>query len=181
MKNLRLAGVHDLLYLYSVHRKSFTKWSNHRILIFHSDLFLKMHVVTIYECDYTRGLDWWIGFTDDLNTPLRTTSNYSANANLHTLQITTAPATLFSACCVFNNHSLATASNSGDSSSSRAHVVSVRRIVRNWTVNSTIAPSLLSLPCRAQLNCQASMTHSLTNHFTSLNWTALSRPGVLAL
>jgi hypothetical protein len=32
------------------------------------------------------------GFTDHLNTPLGTTSNYSAIANLHISQITTAPA-----------------------------------------------------------------------------------------
>jgi hypothetical protein len=32
----------------------------------------------------------------DLLTPLRTTSNYSATADLHTLQITTTPAKSFS-------------------------------------------------------------------------------------
>jgi hypothetical protein len=36
------------------------------------------------------------GFTDHLYTPLGTTSNYSAIANLHTLQITTAPPKPFS-------------------------------------------------------------------------------------
>jgi hypothetical protein len=35
------------------------------------------------------------GFIDHLCTPLGTTGNYSATANLHTLQITTAPAKLF--------------------------------------------------------------------------------------
>jgi hypothetical protein len=34
----------------------------------------------------------WIGFIDHLYTPLGTTSNYSATANLHTLQITAARA-----------------------------------------------------------------------------------------
>jgi hypothetical protein len=61
------------------------------------------------------------GIIDHLYTPLGTTSNYSAIANLHNLQITTAPLKLFPACCVFNSLSLATASNSGDSSVSRAH------------------------------------------------------------
>jgi hypothetical protein len=81
------------------------------------------------------------------------------------------PLSLFPACRVFNSRFLATAS--------RAHVVTIRRISRNWTlVNSTIAPSLLSLECRAQLNCQPS-TNSFTNqllHFTSLSWTANWQP-----
>jgi hypothetical protein len=50
------------------------------------------------------------GFIDHLHTPLGTTSNYSAIANLHTLQITTPDATPFPACCAFNSRSLATAS-----------------------------------------------------------------------
>jgi hypothetical protein len=98
-------------------------------------------------------------------------------------------------CCVFNSCSLAMASNNGYSSASSAHVVTVRRIFCNWTlstVNWTTAPSLLSLPCTAQLNCQPSnnwvpgwwplhinppsllFTGWLTTqlrHFTSLNWT----------
>jgi hypothetical protein len=36
-----------------------------------------------------------MGFIDHFYTPLGTTSNYSAIANLHTLQITTAPAKAF--------------------------------------------------------------------------------------
>jgi hypothetical protein len=50
----------------------------------------------VCKSDYRRGLDWWIGFIDHLYTPVATTSNYSALANLHTLQITTAPAKPFS-------------------------------------------------------------------------------------
>jgi hypothetical protein len=65
------------------------------------------------------------------------------------------PLSLFPACCVLNSLSLVTASNGGDSSASRPRIVTVRQISRNWTpVNSTIAPSLLSLPWKAQLNCQ---------------------------
>jgi hypothetical protein len=55
--------------------------------------------------------------------------------------------------------SLATASNSGDSSTSREDVLPVQRIFFNWTlsiINSTIASSLLRLPCRARFYCQAS-------------------------
>jgi hypothetical protein len=73
-------------------------------------------------------------FIDYLWTPLGATSNYSATANLQHSQITTAPAKIFAACCVFNSRSLATASSGGDSSASRAHVITVRRISRNWTI-----------------------------------------------
>jgi hypothetical protein len=76
----------------------------------------------------------WIGGLDlltHLYTPLGTTSNYSATANLHNSQITTAPTKPFPACCVFNSRSLASGSNSGDFSVSRAHVITVRRISRN--------------------------------------------------
>jgi hypothetical protein len=46
------------------------------------------------------------------------------------------------------------------------------------TVNRTTAPFLLSLPCRAQLNCQPSLgrTHSLTKYFTSIHPTELHSP-----
>jgi hypothetical protein len=70
-------------------------------------------------------------FIDHLYTPLGTTSNYSAIADLQSLQITTAPANSFPAFYVINSRSLATASSSGDSSASRAHVVTIRRIFRN--------------------------------------------------
>jgi hypothetical protein len=61
-------------------------------------------------CDYRRGLDW--------KTDLLATINYSATANLHYSQITTALAKPFPASYVFSR-SLATASNSGDSSAPR--------------------------------------------------------------
>jgi hypothetical protein len=49
-------------------------------------------------------------------------------------------------------------SNSGDTSASRTQVLRSQPPMKNSlsTNNSTIAPSLLSLPCRAQLNCQPS-------------------------
>jgi hypothetical protein len=98
----------------------------------------------------------------DLLTPytrLGTTSNYSAIANLHTLQFTDANTKSSPACTVFNSRFLVTDVNSWDSSFSRAQVLLVQRISRNRTPsipNSTIAPSLLSLTCWAQQNCQPS-------------------------
>jgi hypothetical protein len=62
------------------------------------------------------GLD--IGFIDYFNIWRMTTLNYSAIADLHTLQITRAHRLVFSVCCVFTNRYLIMASNSGDSSAS---------------------------------------------------------------
>jgi hypothetical protein len=60
------------------------------------------------------GLD--IGLIDHLRTQLGTTSNYSAVANVRTLQITTAHAKYYPTCYVSTGRFLVTASNSGDSS-----------------------------------------------------------------
>jgi hypothetical protein len=86
------------------------------------------------------------GFTDHLYTRLVSTSNYSATANLHNSQIITAPAKPFPACCVFTSLSLATASNSGDSSASRAHAIPYCPPSHNW-----LRPLLITSqhrPCR---------------------------------
>jgi hypothetical protein len=115
--------------------------------------------VTIYVFEYRRDVDWWIGFIDHLCTPLGSTSNYSAVANLHTLKITAAPAKPSRACRVFNSvlcqrlltleilHLPAlTPLQSGE--------YPVAELLS--TVNSTIVPTLLSLPCRARLIFQPS-------------------------
>jgi hypothetical protein len=49
------------------------------------------------------------------------------------------------------------------------------------TVNPSISTSLLSLPCRARLNCQLSteLSHLPTNYFTSLIWTASAKVKVM--
>jgi hypothetical protein len=59
-----------------------------------------------------------IGFIEHFYTQLVTTRNYSAIANSHTLQFTTARTYVFSSCCVFTNRFLVTASNGGRSPSS---------------------------------------------------------------
>jgi hypothetical protein len=54
------------------------------------------------------------------------------------------PLSPFPGCCVFNSCSLATAYNSGDSSASRTHVVTLRRISRNRTLSAGLGSSLYS-------------------------------------
>jgi hypothetical protein len=64
---------------------------------------------------------FWIGdwiYSTLIHTQFVITSNFSAIANIHTLQINTAHAKFFPAGCVFTSRFLATASNSGDSSAS---------------------------------------------------------------
>jgi hypothetical protein len=68
--------------------------------------------------DYRRGFGLDIVFIDHLYTQPRTTINYSAIANLHNSQISTAPTKSFPACCVFTSRSLVAASSSGNSSAS---------------------------------------------------------------
>jgi hypothetical protein len=57
-----------------------------------------------------------------------TTNTYSITANL---QNSLTPAKPFAACCVFTSCSLATASNSGNSSASHAEVLSSQTPVQN--------------------------------------------------
>jgi hypothetical protein len=75
------------------------------------------------------------GFIDHLHSPLVTTSNYSATANLHTLQFTAVNTKSSLARSVFNSRFLVTDVNSGYSSASLAQVLPVRRISRNWTLS----------------------------------------------
>jgi hypothetical protein len=95
----------------------------------------------------------------------------------------------FPASCVFNSHPLATASNSGDSSASRAHIVAFWQISCNWTlVSSQLWTQLLDhlfsaifteldWTTNSQLN---SLTHQpITSlHFTSLHSTEVHSAGL---
>jgi hypothetical protein len=85
----------------------------------------------ISRCDYRRVIDWKIGFIDHLYAPLGTTGNYSAIADLDTLEITTALPKPFPACCVFTNRSLTMASNNKYSSASRSHIVPSLTLVQD--------------------------------------------------
>jgi hypothetical protein len=67
-------------------------------------------------------------------------SNYSATANLHNSQTTTAHPKPFAACCVFTSRSLSTASNSWDSSASCAQFLSSYTPVQNWLGRPSFLP-----------------------------------------
>jgi hypothetical protein len=77
-------------------------------------------------------------YTDHLYKRLGTTNNYSATSDLHNSQITTAPAKHFSACCAFTSRPLATVSNSGDSSASRAQVLSSQTPVQKYQLTKLL-------------------------------------------
>jgi hypothetical protein len=85
-------------------------------------------------CDYGHGMAW---ISDLLTTcthhsELHVITALSPISTLH--KSPQHPLSLFPACYVFNSRSLATASNSGDFSASRAHIVTVRWISHNWTL-----------------------------------------------
>jgi hypothetical protein len=150
-------------------------------------------------------MDWWMDLLTHLYTPLGTTSNYSAIANLHTLQITTAPVKPFSSLLYLQQLFPSNGFNSGHSSASRFHVV-VRRISRNWTLvncqlnysaiysepplqRSTqlptlnwLGPTLASIPHRPpSLLFTGWLSTDITNqlvYFTLLKWTALRSAGL---
>jgi hypothetical protein len=71
----------------------------------------------VRECDCRRFCSE-IGFIDHFNTRLVTAPNYSAIADLHTLQISTTRVKSLPACIVFTSRFPVTDFNSGDSSAS---------------------------------------------------------------
>jgi hypothetical protein len=81
-------------------------------------------------------------FIAHLYTPQETTDN-------HTLQITV-PTKLFPVCCIFTSRFLSTASNSGNSSASHAHVLSLPALVQDCLPAISFG-TLNRIICR---NCQ---------------------------
>jgi hypothetical protein len=124
----------------------------------------------ISVCDYIRDLDWMTTYAARLGA----TSSYSATASNQNSQITTAPAKSFPACCVFTSRSLATASNSRDSSASSTHVIPSPTLIQNclraipWTEQgrSLFSACLEGLNCTqhspSRLNCQLSVPFRTT-------------------
>jgi hypothetical protein len=105
-------------------------------------------------------------------TPLITTSNYCATSNIHISQIIIAPAKHFPACCIFNSRSLATASNSGDSSASRAQVLPSPTLVQNSqpAIPSNELDRHLFSASIAQFNC--TQRSNLFQSSSQLAWDA---------
>jgi hypothetical protein len=105
-------------------------------------------------------------------TPLGTIRNYSAIANLHILQNTTAPAKRFPACCFFTSRSLATASNSGDSSASFVQVLSSQPSAQNFCQLSTqlfsVSLAELSWTANPQLTGLPQYTNSSTRNTSKM-------------
>jgi hypothetical protein len=89
-----------------------------------------IYIVTCSVWLYT-GFGFVSRFIDHLYTPLGTTSNYSAIANLHNLQINASNTKSSTPCTVFTRRFLATASNSGDSSVSRSQFHPLQTPVQN--------------------------------------------------
>jgi hypothetical protein len=139
-------------------------------------IFIKLHC-HVFVCVTIDGV--WIGELDLLTSCTHNSKPQviTAFSLIYTIYKSPQhPLSLFPARCVFNSRSLATASISGYFSASHDQVLPVQRIPLKWTLsimNSTIAPSHLSLPCRAWLSCQPSteLTHQPTTsvHFTQLN------------
>jgi hypothetical protein len=90
-------------------------------------------------------MDWIFEFIDHIYTAHGNASTYSAIGNLHTLQINTAFAKPFLACCVLSSRSLATAPNSGDSLASCAQVLLSQSPVQSSTAVPTFHYQLNSL------------------------------------
>jgi hypothetical protein len=77
------------------------------------------------------------------------------------------------ACCVFNSRFLATVANSGHSSASRAHVVTLRRISRDWTLVDCQQQRHLFSAFLAELDSAANPEMTTDN---STNWVPGWRP-----
>jgi hypothetical protein len=116
------------------------------------------------------------GFIDHFKTRLGTASNYSATANLHNSQITTASAEPFLARCVFTSRSLVKASNSGDSSASRTQILSSQTLYTTDLVDPII---FLIIPRHGPRRQQRSLSYANRvrgNVFASPS-NGLSNPG----
>jgi hypothetical protein len=102
----------------------------------------------------------WIEWLDVLRlyTLLETKSNYSAIANHHNSQFTTAPAKPFPACCVFTSRSLATASNSVDSSASRAQVLPSPTLVQNCLPAVFSEPNWIAISSQPPLQSSTALS-----------------------
>jgi hypothetical protein len=96
---------------------------------------------TVRSNEYCHMLEWlstgfWIGFIDHFNTWLVTALNYSAIADLHTWQITTAHTKSFQSS--FTNHFLVTDLKNGDSSTALTKS-SFHSFPYNWQLTTDLS------------------------------------------
>jgi hypothetical protein len=149
-----------------------------------------LNTLTILRVWLYRGKSWILDFFKYLYTLPKTTSNYSAMANLHNSQFTTAHAKSFPACCVFTSRSLATASNSGDSLAFRPHVVSSLILVQNCLPaisSGTLNPILccncqlpfISFPSLLNYSANCRLRSLYQSYLTANSQLTLSWPGIL--
>jgi hypothetical protein len=118
---------------------------------------------------YRRGFGFKNRFTDYLYTRLGTAI---ITANLQNSQVTTAPASPFPACWVFTSRFVATASNNGDSSASRAQVLSSQTPVQNWLDR----PNFLPYKSSGRTEYKTPFpTVPLLLRFDSLSWERVQR------
>jgi hypothetical protein len=121
-------------------------------------------------------------FIENLYTPLETTSNYSGFVYLHTLKITAARAKPFPACCLHQP-----SPNNGFwqwrffSFPRLSTLVTAACAELLSAVNLTTAPSLFSLPCRNQLNCQLSTDWIAPIAFFITPWRRLHRKNLSSI
>jgi hypothetical protein len=142
-------SIHCACYAYLLIKKmlkntALTSWPGKALATFNPAL----RIWSMYVWLYT-GFGLVNGFIDHLFTWLRTASSCSTITNLHNLQITTALAKPFHACCVFTNHSMASASDVGNSLSLHAQVLSSQTPTQNS--NNWLCPLLVTSrhrPCR---------------------------------
>jgi hypothetical protein len=121
----------------------------------------------MYVCVIIDGFWLITGFIDHWYTPLGSTINYNATANLHNSQITTAPSKPFpSLLCLQQPFLVEILRLPALTSLLLGEYPATERFS---TVNSTITPSLISLPCRARLNWKLTHQPATSLHFTSLH------------
>jgi hypothetical protein len=103
-----------------------------------------MLILSLFICDCEWGVDWWMVLlaTYTHHSELQVITAVSLISTLY--KSPQHPLSLFPACYVFISYFLATASNSGDSSASRAQVSSSQLPVQNSILN-WLAPRLAAI------------------------------------